>query len=114
MTNERAIDMVQEIASSDETARVFLCEDILDVGVDAWLQTDIQELMSSFIEYIDYGAEGSILKIETVSEDSVSKLSALAYARDLKERMLKTFSSMAVYASAHAKIKEEMADNDQQ
>lgn len=113
MTNERAIDIVQEIASKDETARVFLCEDIIDVDVDSWAEKDIHELMTSFIDYIDQGAERSILKMETASEDRVSRSSAVEYARGLKERMLDTFSSMAVYASAHAKIKEEIADNDQ-
>ena len=59
MTNEKAIGIVQERTIDDNTARVFLCEDIIDIGVDEWVKEDIHELMTNFIKDVDEGADGS-------------------------------------------------------
>lgn len=110
MDNERAIDLVNEYTMSgkaDETARVFLCEDILDLGVDEWVNRDVEDLMLSMVDYINDGATRSITRSSSNLTSNVSKQRVEEYASRIKDQMIITYRSMAKYASVHAKISDD-------
>ena len=110
MDNERAIDLVNKYTmngKADEMARVFLCEDILDLGVDEWVSRDVEDLMLSMVDYIADGATRSINRSSSNLTSNVSKEKIEGYASRLKDQMITTYRSMAKYASVHAKISDD-------
>lgn len=104
MTNEEAIDLVGKYVLTDEghdeTARVFLCEDIIEMGIDKWVEEDVKVLMLDFVKYIDEGAERAISSPPDGQDP-------MGCAVKLKERMIDTFESLSTYASVHAKISDD-------
>tara|TARA_S200002703_G_scaffold40354_1_gene35149 strand:- start:5211 stop:5531 length:321 start_codon:yes stop_codon:yes gene_type:complete len=82
MTNESAINIVNEHHESgkiDAVARVFLCEDILENGVDEWLCDLPDNNLSEIIELAEEKSRDFIQSLG--SDESIDEASKLEHTR---------------------------------
>lgn len=79
-------------------ARVFVCEDIIEMDVDNWKETALNELLSQFT---DYTSEAVDAYITGASEDEVD----ITDLYQLKKSFLSTINVMLKYAEAHEIIR---------
>lgn len=79
-------------------ARVFVCEDIIEMDVENWKETALNELLSQFT---DYTAEAVDAYITGSSEDDVN----ITDLYQLKKSFLSTINVMLKYAEAHEIIR---------
>lgn len=79
-------------------ARVFVCEDIIEMDVENWKETALNELLSQFS---DYTSDAVDAYITAASEDDVD----LTDLYQLKNSFLSTISVMLKYVEAHEIIR---------
>ena len=116
MTSEEAIKIVnQSIGDYDEissAARIFLCEDIVEMGVEDWIVTPLEDLLLDMVDHIRHSANEGIDGAFLSADDNIDKDSMKEFCFMLTDKMIITYKSMAKYASMYMKIKE-LAGNDQ-
>lgn len=79
-------------------ARVFVCEDIIEMDVDNWREASLNELLSQFT---DYTSEAVDAYITAASEEDVD----LTDLYQLKNSFLSTINVMLKYVEAHEIIR---------
>jgi len=116
ITSEEAIKIVNDsLGDYDEVstaARIFLCEDIIEMGVENWLDKPLEELLVDMVSYIEKCAEEGIGEAFVNADDKLDKQTMEEFCFMLTKRMISTYKSMAKYASMYIEIKD-IADNDQ-
>ena len=116
ITSEEAIKIVNDsLGDYDEVstaARIFLCEDIIEMGVENWLDKPLEELLIDMVGYIKKSAEEGIGCALVDADDHIDKDSMEEFCFMLTKRMISTYKSMAKYASMYIEIKD-IAGNDQ-
>ena len=78
-------------------ARVFVCEDIIEMDVDNWKETDLSELLSQFT---DYTSDAVDAYITTASGEDVD----ITDLHQLKKSFLGTIGVMLKYVKAYELI----------
>ena len=77
INNEEAIEIVNlNTEGNDEvsmTARVFLCEDLLQMGIDDWIITPLEDLLLDMVGYIEHSAKENIDGAFLDAEDNIDK-----------------------------------------
>ena len=116
MTSEEAVKIVNEMTEGNDeisvAARIFLCEDIVDMGVEDWIVTPLEDLLLDMVDHIRHSANEGIDGAFLDADDRIDKDSMKEFCLMLTDKMIITYKSMAKYASIYMKIKE-LAGNDQ-
>jgi len=97
MTNESAINLVNEHHKSGKIssmARVFLCEDILEEGVDDWIEDVPDASMSEILQLADDKSKGFIHSLG--SDTSVVEADKLEHTRRRMITLLKLVSDYMI------------------
>lgn len=132
MTNEEAIKYVtkrlhcydpveDEIAMEKYVAKVFLCEDIVDMGVDTWVDTPISELLFELQELLDQVAieqNDHIKDAVAMSKSTDEQLMSLIVddeplrpdtdtcLKTLRKSMMRSITAMVLYAQVYNDIRD--------
>lgn len=107
LTNESAIKIINKKFSgkskSEATAIIFASEDIIQMDIDNWMNTSLNELYDSFIHNSVEGAR--ILIDREIRERKYVNEKALAYGA--VDKMASAMKSMGVYADIYQTLKKE-------
>ena len=110
INNEEAIEIVNLNTEGDDevsmTARVFLCEDILQMGIDDWIITPLEDLLLDMVGYIKHSAKEGIDGAFLDAEDNIDKDSMKEFCFMLTDKMVSTYKSMVKYATVYQHIKD--------
>ena len=132
MTNEEAIkyakrylycyDPVEdEIAMEKYVAKVFLCEDIIDMGVDTWVDTPISELLFSLQELLEEVAveqndhiKDAVAMSKSTDEQLMSHIvddeplspDTDTCLKTLRKSMMRSITAMILYTQVYNNIRD--------
>ena len=107
MTNERAIELVEQVIEPykgtdvEQLARVYLSEDILSFDADQWLLYSASDLL------VEFPLQTSKLLDELNDKVSSTKLSVKEMLELQADKLITVMMGMVVYAKAHETIFDE-------
>lgn len=133
MTNEEAIQYASrylepedpvsdKIAMEKYVAKVFLCEDIIDMGVDEWVDTPISELLFELQELLnqvaidqnDYIKDAVALSGSTdeqlmslIVDDETLRPDTDTCLKTLRKSMMRSITAMILYTQVYNDIRDE-------
>ena len=112
MTNEQAINFIQEEYDFDATsvtmARMFAMEDIIEYDVQEWVKMPISAGLAEFVEHCRHANELTIPKYTDTNGWADEHLEASL--NDIASKMEQVMLAMQVYADIQEKIREKIQE----